>query len=140
MGGFGDEHELPINQLTTWLVSLLSIHAMLKAIIWLSARSVLVEKSNTTHVVKPGETLALIALHLGTSVSELVAANADIEQASKLYPGDELKIPNLLGLEGASERDLHRRDHGQLELGHVGRHGRIHGDFHAVHHQLGSFY
>jgi L,D-transpeptidase ErfK/SrfK len=46
------------------------------------------------HVVKPGETLAIIAMNYRTTVNRLLAANT-ISNPNILYIGQQITIPNL---------------------------------------------
>jgi LysM repeat protein len=48
--------------------------------------------SAPTHVVRSGETLAVIAKRYGVSIEEMVAANG-LLSANRIFPGQRLKIP-----------------------------------------------
>lgn len=49
-----------------------------------------------TYTVQPGDTLAEIAARFNTTVNALVRANPEIEDPSRIFPGQELVIPGSL--------------------------------------------
>lgn len=49
----------------------------------------------TTHTVVPGDSMWKIAVKYEIGLSEIISANPQITNASMIYPGQVLKIPNL---------------------------------------------
>lgn len=47
------------------------------------------------HIVKPGETLAVIAKNYRRSLKQLLAANPSIANPNIIYPGQRIRIPGL---------------------------------------------
>lgn len=47
-----------------------------------------------SHTVRAGETLSSIAMSAGVSVSALATANPQIRNINRVYPGDQITIPN----------------------------------------------
>ncbi|MBR3641323.1 MAG: SafA/ExsA family spore coat assembly protein [Oscillibacter sp.] len=50
-------------------------------------------KTQTTYVVRKGDTLWAIAKRYGVTLSDLIAANPQIKNPNLIYPGNEVKIP-----------------------------------------------
>lgn len=48
----------------------------------------------TTYVVKPGDTMWMIAVKYETGISEIIASNPQIKNPSLIYPGQQIYIPN----------------------------------------------
>ena len=91
-------------------------------------------------VVVSGDTLSSIAASAGVSVERVLAANTGIlTSAEALKPGMDLIIPHLKEQFVESdprelEHDLHHRKHGAWDIGHMGRHNRLHVETHTPHH------
>ena len=49
----------------------------------------------TTYTVVPGDSMWKIAVKYEVGLSEIISANPQISDASMIYPGQTLKIPNL---------------------------------------------
>lgn len=52
-------------------------------------------QSATTYTVVPGDSMWKIAVKYEVGLSEIISANPQISNASMIYPGQILKIPNL---------------------------------------------
>ena len=59
-----------------------------------------------THTVAPGDTLWHIAVTYQVGTSELIAANPQLRDPNRIYPGDVLTIPTLSASVRASEREV----------------------------------
>ena len=51
------------------------------------------QSSGLTHTVSSGDTLSEIAQTYGVSLQELIAANPQIANPNRIYPGDEVNVP-----------------------------------------------
>ena len=61
-----------------------------------------------THTVAPGDTLWRIAASYQVGTSELIAANPQLRDPNRIYPGDVLTIPTLSASVRANEREVVR--------------------------------
>lgn len=52
---------------------------------------------NTTHTVQRGDTLSHIAKDAGVSLGSVIAANPQIQNPNKIYPGDQVTVPGQSG-------------------------------------------
>lgn len=59
-----------------------------------SPQSVIPNTGQTVYIVQQGDTLSGIAQRFGTTTSALMQANPQITQASLIFPGERLVIPN----------------------------------------------
>src|SRR5690606_36955448 len=58
------------------------------ATLWIGRKHLIME-----YVVKPGDSLSLIARANGTTIATLMRLNPDIDNANKIYPGQLLRLP-----------------------------------------------
>jgi len=63
--------------------------------LFLMLGSAKVHAQPTTYTVIPGDSMWIIAVKYEIGLSEIISANPQITNASMIYPGQVLKIPNL---------------------------------------------
>lgn len=68
---------------------------MASTFLFLMLASTSVHAQPTTYTVVPGDSMWKIAVKFEVGLSEIISANPQITNASMIYPGQTLKIPNL---------------------------------------------
>jgi D-gamma-glutamyl-meso-diaminopimelic acid endopeptidase CwlS len=58
---------------------------------------IILDTGRSFYVVEGGDTLSEIAVRFGTTLDEVLKANPQIEDASLIFPGERIVIPNRSG-------------------------------------------
>ncbi len=62
--------------------------------------TVTVYAAPTTYTVQPGDSMWYISVKFQVGISEIIASNPQVSNPSLIYPGQQLKIPNIDDIKG----------------------------------------
>ena len=76
-----------------WSLQLVGVMTLVVAMLWAGSADAKKRKRPRRHIVKPGESLSLIARQYGCVVDNFLRWNKDITNPDAIRPGQKLKVP-----------------------------------------------